>query len=102
MSRQKHLKILSLVLILLAVVSCNDKNKSKKPEIKVDNKQIISDSLYGINIDSLDLNEYIIQNGDNLSSIFANLGIANNRSSEIVNKLYGYLDQKKYKQVSLI
>ena len=95
MSRQKHLIILSIALIIISALSCNDKKKSKKPEIKADNKQIISDSLYGINIDSLDLNEYIIQNGDNLSSIFSNLGIANNRSSEIVNKLGGYLNEKK-------
>lgn len=51
--------------------------------------------LFGINIDSLDINEYNIENGDNLSSILAGMNIPRIPNYTIIDSLTKHLDVKK-------
>ena len=67
------------ILILLFIVGISCKNTPKQCEEEVDSEWI--DSLqrvyqYGICIDTLDLKEYKMKNGDNPAAIFSNLGFS--------------------------
>jgi murein DD-endopeptidase MepM/ murein hydrolase activator NlpD len=50
---------------------------------------------YGICVDSLDVNEYLIRNGDNLSAIFSKLGFSAKMSDSIYRASHEILDPKK-------
>ena len=93
MIKQKYYIFLLITLSSILFICCHKQNKTI--DIETNNNETKSNTLYGINIDSVDINEYTIENGDNLSKIFSNLGLPNSTSFEIVNKLDGHIDEKK-------
>ncbi len=91
----KYLVYISLLFTILTL-SCKQTvqhSEDEKPNEWIDSLQHIY--LYGICIDSLDINEYQIKNGDNLSGIFMNLGISGAKADSISKTCAEILDPKK-------
>ena len=81
------------ILLLLTVISC-------RPEkhIPSDDEVFIEDTrtyLYDICIDSLNINEYTIQSGENPSIIFSKIGLPYTMGDSIMEAVKEYLDPKK-------
>lgn len=86
------------VLIALLATSISCTHTKQQAEEDVDSEWI--DSLqhiyhYGICIDSLNVNEYLIKSGDNPSSIFASLGFSASQTDSISRVSSGVLDPTK-------
>ena len=86
------------ILILLFIVGISCKNTPKQCEEEVDSEWI--DSLqrvyqYGICIDTLDLKEYKMKNGDNPAAIFSNLGFSALMADSISRSSKEVLDPTK-------
>ncbi|RHJ93410.1 M23 family metallopeptidase [Parabacteroides bouchesdurhonensis] len=86
------------VLITLLATSISCTHTKQQAEEDVDSEWI--DSLqhiyhYGICIDSLNVNEYLIKSGDNPSSIFASLGFSASQTDSISRVSSGVLDPTK-------
>ena len=86
------------ILILLFIVGISCKNTPKQCEEEVDSVWI--DSLqrvyqYGICIDTLDLKEYKMKNGDNPAAIFSNLGFSALMADSISRSSKEVLDPTK-------
>ena len=86
------------ILILLFIVGISCKNPPKQCEEEVDSEWI--DSLqrvyqYGICIDTLDLKEYKMKNGDNPAAIFSNLGFSALMADSISRSSKEVLDPTK-------
>lgn len=96
-------KRLSLYILLACIItgfSCNHTQQQKEEEEGVDSEWI--DSLqhvyqYGVCIDSLDVNEYRMKNGDNPASIFASLGFSAMKADSITKASLDILDPTKLK-----
>lgn len=86
--------VLSL-LISIVLVSCNPHKKTQEDVITeiVDTVQSIYQ--YGICIDTLDVREYQIKNGDNPASIFASLGFSAAKADSISRSAVHVLDPTK-------
>lgn len=88
-----------LYLLLAGLLSCFSCSQNKKQaEEGVDSEWI--DSLqhvyqYGVCIDSLDVNEYQMKNGDNPASIFSGLGFSAMKADSITQASTGILDPTK-------
>ena len=71
-------RIISGIAALIATFSCAPKQESAHPEDADMDTQWVDSSQhlyqYGICIDSLDVKEYLMKNGDNPASIFSGLG----------------------------
>lgn len=85
-------------IILLFILSISCKNTPKQVEEEVDSEWI--DSLqhvyqYGICIDTLDVKEYKIKNGDNPAAIFAGLGFSALMADSISRSSLHVLDPTK-------
>lgn len=90
--------VASLFLILLAVLTMVSCDTGKKKVVEDDNVYI--DTLfhqyqYGIRMDTLDMTEYQIENGENLSSIFSKVGFSMGKVDSIVKSSQNILDPKK-------
>ena len=90
----------ALYLLLAGILSCFSCTftKQQMEEEEVDSELI--DSLqhvyqYGICIDSLDVNEYKMKNGDNPASIFASLGFSALKADSITRASVPILDPTK-------
>lgn len=83
--------------LFLIITSCNNKASKEKDQ----NSHIADTShfeyQYGIRIDTLDIEEFQIKNGENLSSIFTRIGFSMNKVDSIVKSSHGILDPKKLK-----
>lgn len=85
-------------LILLFAISFSCKNTPKEVEEEVDSEWIDNSQRvyqYGICIDSLDVKEYKIKNGDNPASIFASLGFSAFMADSISRSSISVLDPTK-------
>jgi murein DD-endopeptidase MepM/ murein hydrolase activator NlpD len=81
------------ILLLLIVVSCRPEKR-----IPSDDEVVIEDTrtfLYDICIDSLNINEYTIQPGENPSIIFSKIGLPYTIGDSIIEAIAEYLDPKK-------
>lgn len=93
---QKPVFIYLLLSFFVFCISCN--TNPKQTEDAVDSEWI--DSLqhvyqYGICIDSLDVTEYIMKNGDNPASIFSGLGFSAMKADSISKASVAVLDPTK-------
>lgn len=91
----RHLKFfISLSILILFVANCK---KERKPEEQLNEEKVEETSQYeyGIRIDSLDIEEYQVKSGDNLSAIFNRLGFSIACADSIVKISQGILDPKK-------
>jgi murein DD-endopeptidase MepM/ murein hydrolase activator NlpD len=76
--------------------SCKRNSDDHKTEVDtewIDNKEHIY--AYGICIDSLDLTEYVIEPGENLSTIFGELGFSQRMTDSLNNASASVLDPRK-------
>lgn len=90
--------ILSLIVLFSLFCFSNCHSSSKPVEDDIDSSWIDSAQhvyQYGICIDSLDVNEYIIKNGDNPASIFAKLGFSPFMADSISRVAIDVLDPTK-------
>ena len=80
-----------MLLLFLWSTSC----KPGKPE--QDNNEFIDTCTYqfGICVDSLNVSNYTVKSGDNLSAIFSRIGISANQSEAIYKASSDFLDPKK-------
>ncbi len=94
----KYLKTsVILSLCLFFCISCK-KTKQNEAEEEVDSEWIDNQGHlyeYGICIDSLDINNNIIKNGDNPSAIFTRLGFSARMVDSLCKASYDILDPKK-------
>lgn len=92
--RYKHLTLSALLLCCFFLfVSCK-----KETEKEVNSEWIDSQSHlyeYGICVDSLDITNYIINNGDHLSAIFKRLGFTANMIDKLCRASSDVLDPKR-------
>lgn len=93
-----NISICLIIVIFLSCISCTP--SKQQPEEEVDSEWI--DSLqhvyqYGICIDSLDVSDNKIKNGDNPASIFASLGFSAMKADSITKATTGILDPTKLK-----
>lgn len=86
------------ILILLFIVGISCKNTPKQCEEEVDSEWIDSVQRayqYGICIDTLDIKEYKMKNGDNPAAIFSNLGFSALMADSISRSSIEVLDPTK-------
>ncbi|MDL2265021.1 M23 family metallopeptidase [Parabacteroides sp. OttesenSCG-928-G21] len=94
----RHLIFLFSFFSLLTIFSCSQRNKHALTD---DLDSNWTDSLqgvyfqYGICIDSLDVTEYPIRNGDNMALIFSRLGFTPRQSDSITRACSEVLDPTK-------
>jgi murein DD-endopeptidase MepM/ murein hydrolase activator NlpD len=77
--------------------SCR-KQPEKEPEEEVDSEWIDNQTHlyeYGICVDSLDVTEYVVKNGDSQSAIFTRLGFSPRKTDSICRTARPLLDPKK-------
>lgn len=92
----KNCFVILLLLISIVLVACNPQKKTQEEACTaevVDSVQSIYQ--YGICIDTLDVREYIIKNGDNPASIFASLGFSAAKADSISRSAASILDPTK-------
>jgi murein DD-endopeptidase MepM/ murein hydrolase activator NlpD len=96
-ARYRRLKISAVLLCcLFLAVSC--KKEVKKEAEEVDSEWTDSQSHlyeYGICVDSLDITNYIIKSGDNLSGIFRRLGFPASMTDRLCRASSEVLDPKR-------
>lgn len=90
----KYYKLIYIILPILLTFTYCKKNKNDTTETEETN--ITEGNFeYGIRIDTLDIDEYHVKSGDNLSLIFNNLGFSASYSDTIVQASKGILDPQK-------
>ncbi len=77
-----HINYLCLILFLSACSILQE--KKEEVIIEEDSGRMFA---YGICIDSLQMNQYVINQGDNLASILLRLGFNNNKSEQIIKTI---------------
>lgn len=88
--------VLLLFLFLVAGFSCRPAVQINEEETDCEEIDSLQHAYqYGICIDSLDVNEYRIQQGDNPSSIFAGLGYSARKADSITKASAAILDPTK-------
>jgi murein DD-endopeptidase MepM/ murein hydrolase activator NlpD len=93
----RYLKICGIVFLSLIYQSCKN-NSSDEHKTKVDTEWIENKEhlyAYGICIDSLDITEYVIESGKNLSTIFAGLGFSRGKIDSLNKASGSVLDPRK-------
>lgn len=92
-------KISAIVILILLILSFSCKrNPRPAPEeetIEITDTLTGTDFRYGICIDSLDVNEYQIRNGDNMAAIFSRLGFSAQYAELITRACCDVLDPTK-------
>ena len=89
----KQVLFVCYMLLLIIVASCRPEKR-----IPSDDEVYIEDTrayLYDICIDSLNINEYTIQSGENPSIIFSKIGLPYTMGDSIMEAVSEYLDPKK-------
>ncbi len=87
--------IYTLLVFFLTMLSCNQLIElNEEPVISDESADIPEGKLYhlGICIDSLNVNEYLIKNGDNPASIFSSLGFSALQADHISKVSFDVLD----------
>ncbi|MDR0743279.1 MAG: peptidoglycan DD-metalloendopeptidase family protein [Tannerella sp.] len=97
-NKTKHLRFLTCFLFCL--LSCLSCKKTVQPETEedVDSEWLENPSHlyeYGICVDSLDVTNYTIKNGDNLSAIFTRLGFSANMTDSLCKTSGEIFDPRK-------
>lgn len=95
---KKQIPLFLVLVCLVAGFSCTQPRQQAESEEEVNSEWL--DSLqhvyqYGICIDSLDVTEYRMKNGDNPASIFASLGFPAIKADSISRASAGVLDPTK-------
>lgn len=95
---KKQIPLFLVLVCLVAGFSCTQPRQQAESEEEVNSEWL--DSLqhvyqYGICIDSLDVTEYRMKNGDNPASIFASLGFPAIKADSISRASVGVLDPTK-------
>lgn len=94
----KKLYIITTSIICLFLLNCNGDKKHKDVNSE-ENSTTENTSLhqyqYNIRIDTLDIEEFSIKNGDNLSSIFNKAGFSMNKVDSIITATKDVLDPRK-------
>lgn len=95
-TQHTHLFSYFTCLLFICCLSCN--NTPKQVEEEVDSEWL--DSLqhvyqYGVCVDSLDINDFLMKNGDNPASIFADLGFSALKADSISKAAAPVLDPTK-------
>lgn len=91
----RHLKLfINIVVIILFVASCK-KEKQQEEQQREEKIEEAYQYEYGIRIDTLDIEEFQIKSGDNLSAIFNRLGFSLACADSIVKISQDVLDPKK-------
>ncbi len=91
-------KVIYFILLLAVFSMAGCKHISTEKEEELDSEWIDSAQhvyQYGICIDSLDVNEFLMKNGDNPASIFSNLGFSALKADSITRASSGVLDPTK-------
>lgn len=91
----KHISFLLLVFLFL-LLACNNKKRSIGQEDENEKADTLSYQYqYGIRADTLDMIEYQIEKGDNLSTIFSRIGFSMSKVDSVVRSSKDILDPKK-------
>lgn len=85
-----------LFVSFICFISCNPQKKTQEEEVVTE----VADTIqyiyqYGVCIDTLDMREYFIKNGDNPASIFASLGFSAAKADSISRSATSILDPTK-------
>lgn len=86
----KKTYLLTFLIVHILLIACNGKKEEviETPDIPE------SVYLFGICIDSLEVNEYEVKQGDNLSAIYAKFGFAGNTIDKIIKSSAASLNPK--------
>ena len=91
-------KIFILSVIFLLSCQGNKKTAETTPDDEVDSEWIetVGHSYeYGINVDSLNVTDYVIKSGESLSSIFSKLGFSNRMNDSLCRLTSDVIDPKR-------
>lgn len=92
----KRIQGLGLILLFIASASCNLTKKNNESEVVVEPADTIQYTYqYGVCIDTLDIREYLIKNGDNPAAIFSSLGFSAAKADSISRSATNVLDPTK-------
>lgn len=85
-----------LTTSFIAFISCNPKKKTQEADMTAELMDTIQRVYqYGVCIDTLDVKEYVIKQGDNPASIFASLGFSAAKADSISRLAASVLDPTK-------
>lgn len=92
----KTFGIVALLALFITTNSCDFKKKQMEEDLSAELKDTIQRNYsYGICIDTLDITEYLIRNGDNPASIFSSLGFSAAKADSISRSAAHILDPTK-------
>lgn len=81
--------------LLMSVTNCKKETKEEATDDSRLNEEELCQYEYGIRVDTLDIEEYVVKSGDNLSGIFNQLGFSIAYADTIVRAAQDILDPKK-------
>ncbi|WP_085536827.1 M23 family metallopeptidase [Massilibacteroides vaginae] len=85
-----------LLSSFVGLLSCNPQKKSQEEDLTTEFTDTIQYVYqYGVCVDTLDISEYLIKNGDNPASIFASLGFSAAKADSISRSAASVLDPTK-------
>lgn len=93
----KYLYIIAFSLLAILLLNCEGATKKNKIETDL---TTVSDTThhqyqYGIRIDTLDIEEFKVKSGDNLSAIFNRMGFSMGKVDTITNATQNVLDPRR-------
>lgn len=87
--------LISFLVLLMTVTSCKKEAKESIADDGTSKEEELCQYEYGIRVDTLDIEEYVVKSGDNLSGIFNQLGFSLAYADTIVRVAQDVLDPKK-------